>query len=105
MNHEMVTCRFLGHRLKFVADGRTMTWHCARCAAGAGHKLYETAAEARRYALAFDRRDTDDLGRRAPLIGLFPLRLWHKFRAARGKPLDTDRHPRASDPRPDEGQS
>ena len=33
-----------------------------------------------RYARAFDREDRDDLGRRAPLFGLFPLRL---LRAAR----------------------
>lgn len=101
----MLACRVLGHRLKFAADGPTMTWRCARCAVVAGQKQYDTAAEAQRYAAAFDRRDADDLGRRAPLIGLFPLRLWHKFRAARGEPLDTDQLPRGSEPRPDEGQS
>jgi hypothetical protein len=36
--------------------------------------------QARRYARAFNRRDTDDLGKRAPLIGLLPLRLWRKVR-------------------------
>ena len=37
----------------------------------------------RRYAAAFNRRDTDDLGKRAPLIGLLPLRLWRRFRRSR----------------------
>jgi hypothetical protein len=26
----------------------------------------------------FDREDRDQLGRRAPLLGMFPLRIWHK---------------------------
>ena len=33
--------------------------------------------------LSFNRRDTDDLGKRAPLIGLLPLRLWRRFRRTR----------------------
>jgi hypothetical protein len=40
-----------------------------------GSKAYESAAAARRYARAFDREDRDDIGRRAPLVALFPLRL------------------------------
>lgn len=47
-----------------------------------GAKRYGTAEDARRYARAFDRRDTEDLAQRAPLVGLFPLRL---LRAPRGR--------------------
>jgi hypothetical protein len=39
-------------------------------------------AEAARYAAAFDREDRRDLGKRAPLVALFPLRL---SRRARGQ--------------------
>ena len=46
------------------------------------HQRYETADEASVYAHAFDREDREDLGRRAPLFGLFPLRL---LRALRGR--------------------
>jgi len=56
-----------------------------RCGAG-GSKTYESAGDAARFARAFDREDREDLGRRAPLIGLLPLRLWrvwHDRRAAR----------------------
>ncbi|TDC73573.1 hypothetical protein E1285_44545 [Actinomadura sp. 7K507] len=59
-----------------------MRWQCAReCGAG-GAKVYPTASDARRYAQAFDRKDSEDAGKRAPLIGLFPLRM---FRAMRGR--------------------
>jgi hypothetical protein len=32
---------------------------------------------------ALDREDHDDLGRRAPFVGLFPLRLWRRWRMGR----------------------
>ncbi len=48
-----------------------------------GSKQYATSQEARRCAAAFNRRDVDDLGKRAPLIALFPLRLWRTVRRAR----------------------
>ncbi len=38
-------------------------------------QTYESAAEAERFAAAFDRDDREDLGRRAPLVALLPLRL------------------------------
>ena len=41
-----------------------------------GSKRYETAAEAGRDARGSDR---EDLGRRAPLVGLLPLRTWRKL--------------------------
>lgn len=71
-----VSCRLLGHRFAFRAQGRLLVWECERSCGTGGCKSYANAAVARRYARAFDRRDTDDLGRRAPLFALFPLRLW-----------------------------
>jgi hypothetical protein len=73
-------CRVLGHRYRFGAAGETMTWRCERCGAIGGSKTYASAAEAERYARAFDREDRSDLGRRAPLVGLLPLRLWRAWR-------------------------
>lgn len=71
-----------------------MTWECERCADEFGVKQYPTARDAQRYAAAFDRGETDNLGRRAPLIGLFPLRLWYKFRGTKSH----DRSVGVSDP-------
>jgi hypothetical protein len=75
------SCRLIGHRYRFWSDGETMRWECRRrgCDAG-GSKRYATAEEASRYAGAFDREDRDDLGKRAPLLGLFPLRLARALR-------------------------
>ncbi len=79
----MVFCRVLGHRFRFSAAGTTMSWSCVRCGAG-GEKRYASADDAARYARAFDREDRDDLGRRAPLVGLLPLRFWRLWRDRRG---------------------
>jgi hypothetical protein len=76
----MLTCRLLGHRFRFASSGRMMTWECERCGFDGGTKLYPTEAEAAAFALAFDREDRADLGRRAPLVGLLPLRLWRAWR-------------------------
>ena len=57
-----------------------MTWACERCGHVGGTKTYASAEEAARYAGAFDREDREDLGARAPLIALLPLRLWRAFR-------------------------
>ena len=43
-------------------------------------KEYPSAADAARYAAAFDREDRSELGRRAPFLGMFPLRLWWTLR-------------------------
>jgi hypothetical protein len=80
----MLRCRALGHRYRFENEGPTMRWSCARCGAPGGERTYESAAVAERYARAFDREDRDDLGRRAPFVGLFPLRLARALR--RSKP-------------------
>jgi hypothetical protein len=74
----MLRCRVLGHRLRFRADGATMRWECERGCGEGGEKRYATAADARRYAAAFDRRDTEDLGKR-PLLSLLPLWLARKL--------------------------
>jgi hypothetical protein len=70
----MLSCRLLGHRFRFSSEGATMRWTCERGCGAGGEKRYRTAAEAARFAAAFDREDRHDLGRRAP-IGLLPLKL------------------------------
>jgi hypothetical protein len=76
----VLSCRVLGHRYRFRADGPTMTWSCERCGGPGGSKTYASAEEAARYAAAFDREDREDAGRRAPLVALLPLRLWRALR-------------------------
>jgi hypothetical protein len=76
----MLMCRLFGHRLAFRSEGTRMVWECERGCGAGGSKDYPSAADAQRYAAAFDRRDSDDLGRRAPLFGLLPLRLWRWLR-------------------------
>jgi hypothetical protein len=75
----VLACRLLGHRYRFQADEATMRWTCERCGAG-GSKEYESATEAARYAAAFDSEDRDEVGRRAPFLGMFPLRMWWNLR-------------------------
>ena len=60
-----------------------MLWECERGCGAGGSKDYATAQEAMRYARAFDREDRHDVGRRAPLVGLFPLRLYRSLRDRR----------------------
>ena len=81
----MTSCRVFGHRYRFRAEGATMRWTCERCGFVGGEKTYATADEAARYARAFDREDREDLGRRAPLIGLLPLRLWRMIQRLRSR--------------------
>jgi len=57
-----------------------MRWACQRGCGAGGNKVYPSPAEALRYAADFDREDLDELGRRAPILGMFPLRVWHKLR-------------------------
>jgi hypothetical protein len=70
-----IACHLLGHRYRFSSDGNAMRWECARGCGAGGEKVYPTPEDAARYARALDREDREDLGRRAPLIGLLPLRL------------------------------
>lgn len=81
----MFTCRVLGHRLRFRAEGPVLRWDCERGCGAGGSKTYDSADAAGRYAAAFDRQDNQDLGKRAPLIGLLPLRLWRSLRRPRGE--------------------
>jgi hypothetical protein len=69
----LLACRLLGHRPRFSAAGRTLTWRCERGCGAEGSKVYPATADARRYAAALDRPDSDDVGRR-PLVSLLPLR-------------------------------
>jgi len=57
-----------------------MLWDCGRCDAPGGVKEYGSTEQARKYATAFDREDNADLGRRAPFLGLFPLRIYRYLR-------------------------
>jgi hypothetical protein len=77
------SCRLFGHRYRFRAEGATMRWTCQRGCGAGGSKDYESAAEAARYAAAFDREDRDEVGRRAPFLGMFPLRMWWTLRNRR----------------------
>ncbi|HST14682.1 MAG TPA: DUF1660 family phage protein [Gaiellaceae bacterium] len=76
----MLRCGIFGHRYRFAAEDDTMSWTCERCGTLGGSKHYASEEEAARFARAFDREDRDDLGRRAPLIGLLPLRVWRAWR-------------------------
>jgi hypothetical protein len=76
----MLRCKLLGHRFRFTSEAETMRWQCARGCGAGGEKRYATAEDAARYAGAFDREDREDLGRRAPLFGLFPLRVLRAWR-------------------------
>lgn len=67
-------CRLLGHRMRFWAEDETMRWACERGCGTEGAKRYESAAQARRYAAALNRPDSESVGRRAPLSMLL-LRL------------------------------
>jgi hypothetical protein len=78
----VLACRLLGHRPRFASDGATLQWRCARGCGALGSRRYRSAEEARRYALAFDREDRDDLGRR-PLLSLLPLGLARRARGER----------------------
>ncbi|HEX4721009.1 MAG TPA: hypothetical protein VH333_00745 [Pseudonocardiaceae bacterium] len=79
----MMRCRINGHRFRFTADGDVMTWRCAYGCGVGGTKRYRSPADASRYAHALDHEDRADLGRRAPLVGLFPLRLVRAMRLRR----------------------
>jgi hypothetical protein len=62
-----------------------MRWACERGCGAGGEKTYASSADAARYAQAFDCEDRRDLGRRAPLVGLLPLRIAWLVRRLRGR--------------------
>ncbi|MCG5431537.1 hypothetical protein LV457_04435 [Mycobacterium sp. MYCO198283] len=76
-------CHVVGHRPVFRADGATLRWECRHGCGEGGAKTYPTAERARRYAEAFNRGDGSNLGERAPLLGLLPLRVWRLIRNRR----------------------
>jgi hypothetical protein len=65
-----------------------MRWECRRGCGAGGSKEYASAEEAARYARGLNREDRQDLGRRAPLVGLLPLRLARLLRRSRAGPKD-----------------
>lgn len=79
----MLRCRFTGHRFRFTAEDDTMSWRCVHDCGTGGAKRYASAADATRYATAFNREDRGDLGRRAPVVGLLPLRVARAIRRRR----------------------
>jgi hypothetical protein len=74
----MKACKLFGHRFRFHTEGETMLWECERGCGAGGSKRYASAADAHRYAEAFDRRDASDIGRR-PLLSLLPLWIARKL--------------------------
>lgn len=81
----MLVCRVMGHRFRFRSERAVLLWECDRGCGASGSKTYDTAADAARYARAFDREDREDLGKRAPLVGLLPLRLLRLLRRPGGR--------------------
>jgi hypothetical protein len=75
----VASCRVLGHRWRFSAEGDVMRWECERGCGASGSKRYPSAEQAAHYARAFDREDREALGRR-PLLSMLPL--WFARRAA-----------------------
>ena len=60
-----------------------MIWTCRRGCGAGGSKRYANAEDAARYARGLDREDSADLGKRAPLVGLLPLRIMRALRLRR----------------------
>jgi hypothetical protein len=70
-----LSCRVLGHRPRFWAEGTTLHWRCERdCDDPGGTREYESAADARRIAAALDVEDRDGISKR-PIMSLMPLKL------------------------------
>jgi hypothetical protein len=74
----MLGCRVFGHRYRFSADGPTMRWSCSRGCGAGGEKAYATAAEAQRFAQAFDKPDSASVGDH-PTLSTLPLWLARKL--------------------------
>jgi hypothetical protein len=78
----MLACSVFGHRFRFSSAGRVMTWTCARGCGAGGQKVYDTAAEATRYAKAFDKEDRKAIGEH-PTLTMLPLALARKVTGRR----------------------
>ena len=61
-----------------------MRWECERGCGEAGSKAYANEEDARRYAAAFDRRDSASVGTR-PTLSTMPLWLGRKLRQGRSR--------------------
>lgn len=75
----MLACRVKGHRIRFTTEGPTMRWTCERGCGEGGEKTYDSAAEAARFAAAFDKRDSARVGDH-PTLSTLPLWLVRKLR-------------------------
>ena len=83
----MLSCRLLGHRYRFDAEGSTMRWACERGCGAGGEKVYASAARrAPLRAPPSTATTATDIGRRAPLFGLLPLRVWRALVDRRARP-------------------
>jgi hypothetical protein len=51
---QTLTCRILGCRFRFGAEGAMLRWWCQRGCPSGGEKTYPSAAEAERMAAALD---------------------------------------------------
>jgi len=51
---QTLTCRIIGCRFRFAAEGRTLRWWCQRGCPSGGEKTYAGADEALRMAAALD---------------------------------------------------
>ena len=78
-----LSCRLLDHRHRFRSEGAATTWACERGCGPAAPRSTPRPAPAAHYAAAFDRPASGDLGRKAPLLGMFPLRVWRWLRQRR----------------------
>ncbi len=79
----MHVCSVIGHRYRFCSVGERLEWTCERGCGTGGSKTYASPELAERYARAFDREDRHEIGRRAPLLGMFPLRIAYALRRRR----------------------
>ncbi|MCW2968493.1 MAG: hypothetical protein JWM71_2265 [Solirubrobacteraceae bacterium] len=69
-----------------------MRWACGRCGGAGGEKRYATAEEATRFAAAFDREDSSNVGNH-PTLSTLPLWVAHKLRGNRKGPAEAGPFP------------
>jgi hypothetical protein len=59
---QTLSCRVFGCRWRFGAEGRVLSWWCARGCPSGGEKTYESAEQAARMAAALDREPRGPAG-------------------------------------------